>query len=62
MKMGKSKNQNLSVIRKDGTNDTKIRVTLNDCAVTLNFPSKPQGSAITEVKRMMLSGQGNTKK
>jgi coenzyme F420-reducing hydrogenase gamma subunit len=60
--MEKGKNQNLSVIRESGTNDTKIRVAVGDCAVTLNFPTKPQDSAITEVKRMMLSGQGNSQK
>jgi hypothetical protein len=60
--MSKSKNQNLSVIREAGANNRKIRVAVNDCVVTLNFPAKPQASAITEVKRMMLSGQGNPRK
>jgi hypothetical protein len=42
------------------TNDMKLRVIVDDYAVTLNFPSEPQSPAImTEVKRMMLSGQAN---
>ncbi|MDR1206096.1 MAG: hypothetical protein LBL26_11570 [Peptococcaceae bacterium] len=38
---------------------TKLRLTVNDCAVTLNFPPETESSVLPEIKRMMLSGQSN---
>jgi hypothetical protein len=29
---------------------------VNGCKVKLNFPAKPEGSAVNDIKRMMLGG------
>jgi hypothetical protein len=34
----------------------QLNCTVNGCKVTLNFPAKPEGSAVNDIKRMMLGG------
>jgi hypothetical protein len=41
--------------------DKKMCLTIDNCIVTLNFLTKPQDSVMTEVKRMLLSGQVHAK-
>jgi hypothetical protein len=59
-KVKEASNHSLNAERE--TSDMRLCLTIEDCAVTLNFPSKPQDSIITEIKRMMLSGQSNIRK
>ncbi len=34
----------------------QLHFIINDCKVKLNFPAKPEGSAVNDIKRMMLGG------
>lgn len=42
------------------TDCKKISVVVNGCGVKLNFPLKAEGTAVSDVKRMMLSGVAKT--
>jgi hypothetical protein len=42
-------------------NGQKLKLTVDECLVTLNFPPKAQGVIMTEVKRMILSGHSRTR-
>jgi len=43
------------------SNIKKLRMMVDDCTVTLNFPSKAQDSVMTEIKRMILSSHTHAK-
>lgn len=34
----------------------RLHCIVDGCKVTLNFPAKPEGSAVSDIKRMMLGG------
>ena len=36
----------------------QLHCIVNGCKVKLNFPEKPEGSAVSDIKRMMLGGVG----
>jgi hypothetical protein len=44
-----------AVIKKPADNK-HICINIDGCKVTMNFPAKPEGSALTDIKRMMVGG------
>mgnify|MGYP000848840834 CR=1 FL=1 len=44
-----------AVLEKPAENK-QLHCIVNGCKVKLNFPSKPEGSAVNDIKRMMLGG------
>lgn len=59
--MEEKKKQPISAQSNEKSDDNKLHMTVDGCAVTLNFSSKAQDSTITEIKRMILSGHTRTK-
>lgn len=50
-----------AVLEKPAENK-QLRLIVNGYNVKLNFPEKPEGSAVSDIKRMMLGGVGKPKK
>jgi hypothetical protein len=46
-----------AVIEKPAENK-QLHYLVNGCKVKLNFPAKPEGSVVSDIKRMMLGGVG----
>ena len=44
-----------AVLEKPAENK-QLHCIVNGCKVKLNFPVKPEGSAVSDIKRMMLGG------
>ena len=44
-----------AVLEKPAENK-QLHFLVNGCKVKLNFPAKPEGSAVNDIKRMMLGG------
>lgn len=44
-----------AVLEKPAENK-QLHCTVNGCKVKLNFPAKPDGSTVNDIKRMMLGG------
>ena len=44
-----------AVLEKPAENK-QLHCIVNGCKVKLNFPAKPEGSAVNDIKRMILSG------
>jgi len=44
-----------AVLEKPAENK-QLHFIVNGCKVKLNFPAKPEGSAVNDIKRMMLGG------
>jgi hypothetical protein len=50
-----------NTIKKDNSTDgTQIHISVDGYKVRLNFPANPEGSAISDIKRMMLGGAVKT--
>jgi len=54
MNLRKGDNKNIDIERL--AEYKQINITVNGCKVRLNFPVKPEGSALNDIKQMMLSG------
>jgi hypothetical protein len=46
-----------AVLEKPAENK-QLHLIVNGCMVKLNFPEKPEDSAVSDIKRMMLGGVG----
>jgi hypothetical protein len=56
-----SENQTIGKRLNEKSDAKSLRLTVDDCTVTLNFSPKTQDTLMTEVKRMILSGHTRAK-
>ena len=49
-----------AVMMENFATNTQINMVVDGCKVKLNFPSKSEGTAVSDVKRMMLGGAAKT--
>ena len=49
-----------AVMMENSAANTQINMVVDGCKVKLNFPSKSEGTAVSDVKRMMLGGAAKT--
>ena len=54
--MKSKENDRQTTVPKTSAHSEHIHITVDGCTVKLNFPSEPDNTAISDIKRMMLNG------